>query len=350
MGCHRPRFSLGVGMLAVGAVWGCAGGELPAPSTPALVGELVPPSSVDDSTLCKNLADRFIGLPSPSPPTTTGEERIAASAGRWWVRKCSARAHGPELEIRLAGPGWYWVDETGSGIRVAQQVPFELSIAIIGQMHEGITDGIFSLWFELSAEPQVRVSSPPALHTQADDAWGDFLSVVPGVAPEKRAAERFNRTLSEAFAARLRTGATLTYDIASGQVDATLGRLAPGKMPPHPFEDEPNWIVNDRMLLAPSASQVMGPIEPGELRLNVIVEHGPGLAYRAICEGALRDNYADIAEGAVSRVPATAWAATGAVEGLGERTASLRVERCRFYLVAWTSRPAPTLAAIRVRS
>jgi hypothetical protein len=300
--------------------------------------------------VCRSLADRFVGLPATTQAwPEAGDEALRPSAGRWWVRNCSARARGADLQVHLEGPGWYFVEATANGMAVKQQVPFQLKLTLTGRLREGATNGVLSLWLEPSAEPSVEVEAPTELDVHTTNAWGNLLSVVPGVSPARRAAARFDQELTEAFRAQLRAGATLTYELGSGQSDATLGRLAPGKTPRRFFEDEANWLVNDRVVLPPAGSQVLGPLEPGALDVNVIVERGPGLTYRAVCHDALEKNFDAIALGALSRVPASAWLEGGAMTGRGERTTSLRVNGCKFYLVLATLEPASTLAAVRVR-
>lgn len=325
----------------------CGGGALnrPVPGQPP--GTELSATSIDDSVLCRTLADSFIGLPRVEHDE--GERgQPAVSAGRWWVRRCSAKAEGAELQVSLQGPGWYWVDRISSGIRVQQQVPFEVSLQLRGRLRESATNGVLSIWFVPSAEPQARVDSPDELNVEAVSGWGKFLSWVPAVSPARRAAQQFRQELTKAFTEQARSGATLTYDLRSGQADSSLGQLPPGTAPRRAFGDEPTWAANDRLLLAPSGAQVLGPIDPGALTLNLIVEQGPGLAYRALCQQDLRDNYPAIRSGAFAEVPESTWVGAGTVTGLGERTARLQVERCKFYLVLASSSPAYTLAAVRV--
>jgi len=351
MSLHLSELRFGAVLLGALSVVGCAS-ALTEPAAAVQFGE--PVSSVDDSMLCQGVADHFIGLPAMTPTSPaeapTDAQAGAATAGRWWVRKCSARSHGAELSVRLEGPGWYWVDQASSGIRVTQQVPFELSISLTGHLHEAIEGGVLSIWLRPGGAPEIEVRSPAVLQVKSENAWGDLLSVVPGVSPEKRAAQRFNAALTQAFRRQLRGGATFTYDVRAGQSDATLGSLAPGKTPPHPFDDEPDWVVNDRLLLPPGASQVLGPIAPGASHVNVIVERGPGITYRAICQKDLQESYSMIAGGALANVPTRAWAFIGTMAGMGERTATLRIEGCKFYLVASTLGGVPTLADVRVRT
>lgn len=349
MGWKRQVGCVCATVLAALSLGGCASSGLTVPASAGPLGEPIPPTAIDDSMLCQALAERFVGLPAMGATRDTfgaGD----ASAGRWWVRRCTATARGADLEVRLDGPGWYWVDQSASGIAVTEQVPFRLSLVLTGRLHEGVSNGVFSLWLEPSAQPEVEVDSPAALAIRSANAWGDVLRLLPGVSPAKLAAKRFNVSLRQAFREQLATGATLTFDLRSGQADATLGRLAPGKTPRHPFEDERDWVINDRVLLAPGGTQVLGPITAGSVSLNVIVERGSGVRYRTICDTSLRAQYLAIASGDLSRTPEAAWAGGGSMQGLGERTAALHVEGCKFYLVVSTLEAKPTLASIRVRS
>lgn len=248
-------------------------------------------SSFDRSLICESLAERFLGLPTASPlPWRDVSPTPVPSAGRWWVRHCSARTMGAELLVQVTGPGWYWLDEVQNGIRVTQQVPFELDLSLRGRFQGGIEKGVVSLQFHPSVEPVARLRSPAELETHSVNAWGALLQAVLGVSPARRAAERFHQEFSQALLAHLSGGATFTYAIGPGQPDATLGYLLPGETPKRPFQ-ESVWTVNDRILLGPNAVQVLGPIKPGTRRLNVIVERGPGVGYRLICEAALRGQF-----------------------------------------------------------
>jgi hypothetical protein len=330
---------------------GCAGGTLQSPRW-ELNGAPLGAASVDDSLLCRSLADRFVGLPSVDRRWSNAQTPTAPapSAGRWWVRQCSAKSRGSELEVVLSGPGWYWIDQRSSGIEVRQQVPFELTIEVTGRLREAANNGVFSLWFVPSQEPVVRVEAPPSLEAKPVNAWGEIVSFLPGVSPAEVAARRFKQDLEQAFQAQSRAGATFTYDLSSGQADATLGQLPPGKTPRPVLDDEATWLVNERLLLAPRGVQVLGPIDPGELTMNVIVEQGPGLIYRAVCQQTLRDNYQAIMAGSFSGLTRASWLAEGTLVGLGERTSRFRVEACKFYLVVTASSRAYAVGALRVRS
>jgi hypothetical protein len=327
----------------------CAAGTVQSPRWEP-TGTPVAATSVDDSILCRAIADHFVGLPSMDSKWTNAKDAVAPSSGRWWVRGCSAKPRGSELTVALSGPGWYWVDQSSNGLAVEQQVPFELSLEITGRLLEDARNGVLSLWFVPSAEPIVRVEAPSALEVKAVNAWGSVLAWVPGVSPKENAARRFKHDLAESFLAQARGGATFTYDLRSGQADVTLAHLPPGTTSRPPLSDEPTWAVNERLLLAPGGAQVLGPLEPGAFSMNVIVEQGPGVTYRAVCQQALRDNYPALRDGAFSRLPDSTWSDSGIVSGFGERTRVLRVPACKFYVVVASSSYAYTLVSLRLRN
>ena len=126
----RPAH-LSIPLLAIG----CASALASHPETAALK-----PRAVDDSFVCEQLADRFVGLPAVS--TAGGAaSRPAPLVGRWWLRTCSATREKDELRLRLQGPGWYFVDKNDGNLALHQQVPFDLSIELDGRLNVNTTDG-----------------------------------------------------------------------------------------------------------------------------------------------------------------------------------------------------------------
>jgi hypothetical protein len=307
-----------------------------------------PAIGVDDSAICRGLAERFLGLPAVEEP---GQASAGAAplAGRWWIRSCSATRSGAELRIRLKGPGWYWVERRDSGIVVKQQVPFQLSLEVDGELDGSATDGVFYLWFTPTRPARVQMSAPASLAVRSESAWGWLLTHLPLASPGATAAERFASVMTRELQQALASGATVTYDIASGQADAALGRLEPGKVPDHPFKDAGEWLVNERLLLPPSAAHVVGPLAPGPLQLEIAVERGPGVAHRSVCAQRMPEAYGPIAAGKVSDVPADAWVSHGTAVGHGRHVSSIVVEPCSHYLVIVTAGNASTLAALRLR-
>jgi hypothetical protein len=332
-----------VGVVFTVLVSGCGG---PSAARPLAA---VPASTADDSALCAGLVDRFIGLPAVSTGAWSTTRGPTPLAGRWWVRSCSAERHGAELDVRLKGPGWYWVDESQGDLAVHEQVAFDLDVEAPCRVHVGYSGGIVSVWFEPTREASVHVKVLHDPEVQSKSAWGSVLLALPFVSLRERAAERFSVTGATALRQHLLAGATVTYDVRTGQPDAALDRLGAGKTPPHPFEDGSTWIINDRLLLGPSGTHVLGPIDEAAASLDVSVESGPGVAYRAVCAEDMRANLDAIVSGRVEEIPSRTVVASGTITGTGAHTAALRVERCKFYLVVSALRNTTTVAALRVR-
>jgi hypothetical protein len=270
--------------------------------------------------------------------------------GRWWVRTCSSTGERDELRVRLEGPGWYFVDKSDGTLGLHQQVPFDLRIELGGRLHLTNADGIFSLWLSPDKEPRVDLQVSRDLDVKATSAWGSVLRLMPLVPVRAMAADRFSESATEALRLKLREGATVTYDVAAGQADATLGRLGVGKTPENAFQDNVPWLVNDRLFLDASGVQVVGPITPGPTRLDVNVESGAGVAYRALCAGDMDKEYSALARGDAASIATDPHLANGTVAGLGRHTTDFRVENCSFYLVISALEHTDTLVAFRVRA
>lgn len=338
---HQAWLALACSLVGVG----CA-----RPATPAVSPPRTSPAS-DGSRVCERLADRFVGLPALNDSPTSATSNASALAGRWWIRRCTASIRDRELRVVVQGPGWYFVDHQGKDLSLHQQVPFELGVELEGRVRANLLDGVFSLWLIPDAEPKVEVRASEDLDVQASSAWGTFLHWLPLVPLRAMAAERFASSAANALRSKLREGATATYDLRSGQSDATLGKLALGLTPERAFHDRVPWLVNERLLLADSTVHVVGPITPGPTRLDVIVEQGAGVVYRTACAQDIADNYPALASGHVEAVPGRAFVSDETLSGLGPHTTEFQVNKCQFYLVVSALRGAsPTVASLRVRA
>ena len=308
------------------------------------------PRASDGSSACEGLIGRFVGLPAIEE-VPQASSAPAPLAGRWWVRKCAAPSHEGRVRLRLEGPGWYFVDEDGSDLSLHQQVPFDLAIELEGRLDAELANGVLSIWLVPEKEPLIELDASRNLDVRASSAWGAFLRWMPLVPVQAMAADRFSDAAVSALRIKLRSGATATYDFRSNQGDATLGKLGAGQTPSHAFGDRTPWLVNDRLLLPPSAVHVLGPIAPGPTRLDVNVEQGEGIAYRAVCERDLDSNYSALAHGRVSEVSGGAIITRGTVTGLGLHTTDFAVNDCKFYLIiSSVARARRTLASLRVRA
>ncbi len=318
----------------------CSAQRLPAVPTPAA-------SASDDSPICKAVMDRFVGIPSLDEGAPASQAR--ALAGRWWIRGCSAKRVANGVRIRLSGPGWYFIDQRSHDFALRQQIPFTLGIELEGAPRFTVTNGVAALSFAPRVAPQVHLHLDGDLSVRATSAWGKLLGWVPLVSVPDMAANQLSTAAVTALQAELSDGATATYDLGSGQSDVAFGKLPPGQVPKHAFPDRARWVVNDRLFLPPAATQVVGPFEPGRTRLDVQIEQGAGLAYRAVCQDDMLDSYPAIASGHVEALPARATVADGTISGLGKHSDTFDVARCKFLVVVSTLDQSTTVAALRVR-
>ena len=339
MSGSRPAY-LSLSLLLIG----CAPALASQPQT-ALV-----PRTMDASFVCEHLVDRFVGLPETGSNAGGAPARPAPLVGRWWVRTCSSTGEGDALRVRLGGPGWYFVDKSDGNLGLHQQVPFDLGIELGGRLHLTNADGIFSVWLSPDEEPRVDLHISGDLDVKATSAWGSVLRMMPLVPVRSMAAARLTESATDALRLKLRDGVTVTFDVAAGQADATLGRLGVGQTPDNAFQDRVPWLINDRLLLEGSGVQVMGPITPGPTRLDVKVESGPGVRYRALCAGDMDKDYSAIARGDAASISIDPHLANGTVAGLGQHTADFRVDNCKFYLVISALERTDTLVSFRVRA
>lgn len=328
-----------IAMLAIG----CAPQTVSFPQAP------VAPRSIDDSVLCEHVADRFVGLPALAS-LGSEDQGPRPLVGRWWLRTCSMTLEKDDLRVRLEGPGWYFVDKHDGNLALHQQVPFNLSIQLDGHASITASDGVVAVRFAPDKEPMVNLRVSGDLNVRPNSLWGSVLSGMPLISLPAKAADQFTTTAGDALRLKLREGATVTYDILAGQADATLGEVGSGQSPVNAFQDRVPWLINDRLALDGAALHVVGPIEPGPTRLDVLVERGAGVTYRALCAEDMAKDYSALARGDVAGLVADPRMASGTVAGQGKHTTDFRVDVCKFYLVIAPLKPTSTLVSLRVRA
>jgi hypothetical protein len=331
--------------LSVGALCGCA----PQAEAPARVPRQ---ETRSDGLVCKGLLDHFLGLPASlaGKAAARTEAGSVPLTGRWWIRGCSTSADDGALSLHLSGPGWYWVDMDQGDVALHQQVPFELEAQLWGTFRAAYSDGVVSFWFDPTREPKVTLVASSDLNVEGSSVWGSFLRALPFFPIRSLTAQELSKSASSALRDNLGRGATVTYDIVRGQSDMALGKLGLGKTPVRPFSDGSAWLTNDRLLLPPVATQVLGPIEPLERRaLDVDIERGRGIAYRALCIADMPAALAHVMSGTPEDIPRARLLASETITGAGSHRIELHVTQCPFYLVLSSADAATALAAVRVQ-
>ena len=240
--------------------------------------------------LCPRLRGAYIGLPGDGDAVgpTAG---LVASAGRWWIRTCDATVGNGRIALHLAGPGWTWIDQQASGFRVQQYVLFDADVRLGADVSIGYDAArrVASVWMTPEGGVAAHVQPLGVVHAVAQ---GFFASVVGGLATLTGASpsERATASAGDLGAAQMRTrlaaGFTMTYALATHQVDFMVGRLDRGDQPQRPFAaiESGAWTVNARSVLHPGGVDVIGPIDVSNpVAIDVALEEGPGVALRSAC-------------------------------------------------------------------
>lgn len=253
-----------------------------------------------------------------------------------------------ELKIHLDGPGWYWVDFDEGALELHQQVPFDLSADVFGTIRFAYSEGVASLWFEPTREANVHVKASSELELHGSTPWGSILRRIPLLPIRRMTADRLSDSAASAFGTQIQRGITVTYDLAKGQADMALGVLRLGETPRRVFEDGTAWIENDRLYLPSEATQVFGPLEPLPLDVDVVVERGPGIEYRALCTRDMAPHFDEVASGKANHIPKNVLAGSGSLAGPGAHSTRLTIEACPYYLIVSSAQRETTVVAFRL--
>lgn len=308
------------------------------------------------SDACSKLRGKFVGLPAPSP-LEGADAGLAKTAGRWWIRACTSASDGATLKLRLAGPGWSWVDQTSSGFRVAQYVYFAVDAELSGTLDVGYDPSarIASIWLLPAAGANARVEPLSDVNAKADTLFSGALVAgtlgLMGKVADDAAKRQVGTQGAEQFQKRLSDGATITLDMARGQLDLSMGRLPKGVVPKRPFADGAPWLLNERQELHPGGLQVAGPFDPAAtVLLDATIENGPGLAWRVVCRADAEAAFDAVARGGSPALPPFEPGLGGAVTTTTTSSVVIHPPGCPFSLVTGTAGAAPSDVALRLRT
>lgn len=249
--------------------------------------------------LCPTVLGTFVGLPGEG--TAEGPAAGAlASAGRWWIRQCTATVVEGRVQLSLAGNGWLWVDRETQGFRVRQYLLFDASASFEAALSVGYdrASHIASLWMTprqgvtANITPRGTVSASPT---------GFFSRLLGGVASvtgtsvDDRARQQAGELGSRQLRERLGVGFTMTVALDTQQIDFMVGALHRGEVPQRPFTEATStpWLVNQRSKIWPGGLDVVGPFETSStagasrLGLDIALEEGDGAVVSVVCADAL---------------------------------------------------------------
>lgn len=302
--------------------------------------------------LCDKLMNRFVGLPAQTSDAALPPGQVPLD-GRWWVRSCFAESTGSALRLRIAGPGWFWVDEKQSGFRVQQYVYFRADVQMTGSLDVGYdrSSQIASIWFTPASGGWARVQPLGEVNASPEGFWPTLFTIASlgalGVYADSEARQEVAAEGSKRFEQRLAQGVTATLDLTRWQYDLQLGQLPQGRAPQRPFEDASPWLANERQRLFPSGVHVAGPFEPGPAAVDLRVESGRGANYLGVCQRDLQLTFEQSAAGR-PQVRREAVFAQGSVAS--GSSPSLPVQAtCPWYLVTSPAAGGSSILAVRVR-
>ncbi len=281
-GTQTPATQPSSGASAEADAGGASGDE----EVRALVTEALTPQ------LCPRLLGSFLGLPGEG----TAEGPAAGtlpSAGRWWIRQCTARVVDGRMQLTLGGNGWLWVDRQSDGFRVRQYLLFDASASFGADVTVGYDRArrVASLWMTprdgvaANITPRGTVSASP---TGFFSRLLGGVAAVTGTSVDERARQQAGELGSRQLRERLGVGFTMTVALDTRQVDFMVGALRRGQVPERPFPAAANgpWVVNQRSTVWPGGLDVVGPFDPvsdGRLGLDIALEEGDGAVVTAVC-------------------------------------------------------------------
>jgi len=299
--------------------------------------------------LCDSLRGSFIGLPGEGGHTgpAAGTD---PSAGRWWIRECTAVEHDGRLDLAITGTGWSWTDRESMGFQVRQYLRFDASARFTASMEMAYDrpNRIVTIWMRPQGAVDATVTPRGMVEARATGALSGMLGgllELGGSSPNDQARQQVAAEGSQRLRERFGAGFTVTYAMAQEQMDFMVGALERGQLPERPFPPETGvvWSVNQRLAVWPGGIDVIGPIDAnrGAHTMDFQLEEGVSATIDAVCASEFEVYYDHVLQG----VPATPPTGQRVLEltqlGRQERV-SLPALACPTLLLV-TTRPDATL-------
>ena len=266
--------------------------------------------------ICDQLRHTFIGLPGEGGHSGP-EAGLDPTVGRWWIRDCTAHSHDGMLDLALGGTGWTWVDRESMGFRVQQYLRFDATASFTARMDIGYDHNahIVTIWMRpITDDPTHAFAThvEPRGLVQAH-ATGAFSGVLGGLlslggsSADDRARQQVTTEGSQRLHDRFATGMTVTYAMATQQMDFMVGALERGQVPQRPYATEvgATWTVNQRLSVYPGGLDVLGPLDPirGAESIEMELEEGGGVYIDAVCMADFERFYDTVLQGGTAGTP-----------------------------------------------
>lgn len=305
-----------------------------------------------EGAFCQRLEDRFLPLPEPKeegrPVSSQPPGAAVPAAGRLWITGCRVQRESTFLHLSLKGLGWIWVDTTRQGFRVRQYVGFETNINLSGVLtpYYEPAGRVATFWF-IPSSATAPGSARGALTTKPDTFLASILGIF--VNSDAEARKAFDAEVARRFVEKLNSGFTVTYNLATKQIDFALGQLPPGQEPIRAFSDGRTWLVNEQIILHPELGgvHVTGPFDPATgVDLDLAVYNHP-IRYWTECVDVTKARFSALWSGGTLPSPDAA-ASSSSLAPPGLRTIQLATPNCRWTLLT-AAAGTEAHAFIRVR-
>lgn len=262
--------------------------------------------------LCDSLRGSFIGLPGEGGHTgpASGTD---PTAGRWWIRECTAVEHDGRLDLAITGTGWSWTDRESMGFQVRQYLRFDASARFTASMEMAYDrpNRIVTIWMRPQGPVEATVTPRGMVEARPTGALSGMLGgllELGGSSPNDQARQQVAQEGSQRLRDRFGAGFTVTYAMAQEQMDFMVGALDRGQLPERPFPPEPGvvWSVNQRLAVWPGGIDVIGPIDAdrGAHTLDFQLEEGEAAVIDAVCASEFEVYYDHVLQGVPATPPA----------------------------------------------
>lgn len=261
--------------------------------------------------LCESLRGSFIGLPGEGGHTGPASG-IDPTAGRWWVRECTAVEHDGLLDLSITGTGWSWTDRESMGFQVRQYLRFDASARFTASMELAYDrpNRIVTIWMRPQGAVDASVTPRGLVEARATGVVSGMLGgllELSGSSASARARTQVAEEGSQRLRDRFGAGFTVTYAMSHEQMDFMVGALQRGQLPERPYPAEPGvvWSVNQRLAIWPGGLDVIGPIDGnrGGHTIDFEMEEGEGVTIDAVCQADFERFYDLMLQGAPATAP-----------------------------------------------